>query len=114
MKTNQIKLSVLAVFAVAVIAVLSFQPKVVTQASAAGDAAADYGARCKACHGADASKKYDPAKSDEELVKIILEGKTAEKPPNMPGYKAKGMTEDEAKALNAYMRSLRTPKPAAE
>jgi cytochrome c1 len=27
----------------------------------------------------------------------------------MPGYEAKGMTADEAKALVTFMRSLRTP-----
>lgn len=114
MKTNQIKLSVLAIFAFAVIAVFSFQSRVITPASAAGDVAADFKAKCAACHGADASKKYDPAKPDADHIKVILEGKTAEKPPNMPGYKAKGMTDEQAKELAEYMRTLRTPKPAAE
>jgi cytochrome c1 len=38
-----------------------------------------------------------------------LKGKKGEKPPYMPGFEAKGMTEDQAKALAAYMRTLRTP-----
>lgn len=113
MKTNQIKLIVLAVFAVAIVTILSFQPKVVTTVSADGDAAADFKAKCIACHGATAAKHYDPAKPDADHIQVILKGKTAEKPPNMPGYEAKGMTAEQAKALAEYMRKLRTDNPPA-
>jgi hypothetical protein len=41
------------------------------------------------------------------LVKIILDGKAAEKPPNMPAYKDKGVTAEQAKALVDYMKSLK-------
>ena len=34
-------------------------------------------------------------------------GKKPEKPPNMPGYEEKGITEDQAKALVAYMKSIK-------
>lgn len=108
MKTNNIKLSVLAVFALLVVAVFSFQSRVVTKA-AAGDVAADYATKCKACHGADASKHFDPSKTVEAHTDIILKGKTAEKPPNMPSYEAKGMTKEEAKAFAEYMHGLRAP-----
>jgi hypothetical protein len=34
-------------------------------------------------------------------------GKKAEKPPNMPAYGEKGVTEDQATALVAYMKSIK-------
>jgi mono/diheme cytochrome c family protein len=71
------------------------------------DAAATYKSKCVACHGTKAEKKFDTAKSDEEHLQIILKGKKAEKPPNMPGYESKGMTTDQAKALLEYMKSVR-------
>jgi len=70
------------------------------------NAAATY-KKCVACHGAKAEKKFDATKSDDEHVQIILKGKKAEKPPNMPGYEAKGVTAEQAKALLDYMKSLR-------
>ena len=45
--------------------------------------------------------------ADAALVEIVLKGKKPEKPPNMPAYEAKGITGDQAKALVAYMRSLK-------
>ncbi len=64
------------------------------------DAATTYKtAKCVTCHGAKAEKKFDTTKSDDEHVQIILKGKKAQKPPNMPGYEAKGITADQAKAL---------------
>jgi len=72
------------------------------------DAAASYKSmKCATCHGAKAEKKFDAAKSDDEHVQIILKGKKLQKPPHMPGYEAKGVTADQAKALLAYMKSLR-------
>ena len=70
------------------------------------DAAGTY-KKCVACHGPKADKKFDPAKSDDEHVQIILKGKKAEKPPNMPGYESKGINAEQAKALLDYMKSLR-------
>ncbi len=72
------------------------------------DPGAEYKAKCAACHAPNASKFYDPAKADGEHVQAILKGRKGEKPPYMPGYEAKGMTEDGAKALAAYMKALRT------
>src|SRR4030095_1528316 len=71
------------------------------------DAAATYKSKCVACHGAAAEKKFDATLADADLVQIVLKGKKAEKPPNMPGYEAKGITEDQAKALVAHMKSLK-------
>jgi mono/diheme cytochrome c family protein len=70
------------------------------------DAATTY-KKCVACHGPKAEKKFDATKSDDEHIQIILKGKKAEKPPNMPGYESKGVTPDQAKALLEYMKSLR-------
>jgi mono/diheme cytochrome c family protein len=69
------------------------------------DAAALFKAKCVACHGATAEKKFDATKADEELIQIVLKGKKLEKPPNMPGYEEKGITADQAKALVAFMKS---------
>jgi mono/diheme cytochrome c family protein len=71
------------------------------------DAAATYKTKCVACHGAAAEKKFDNTLADAELVQIILKGKKPEKPPNMPAYGEKGITEDQAKALVAHMKSLK-------
>lgn len=71
------------------------------------DPVAAYKAKCAACHTQNASKFYDPAKPDEEHIQIILKGKKGEKPPYMPGFEAKGMTQEEAKGLAEYMKGLR-------
>ena len=71
------------------------------------DAAATYKAKCVACHGATAEKKFNNTLSDAELVDAVLKGKKGEKPPNMPAYQDKGINEDQAKALVAFMKSLK-------
>ena len=71
------------------------------------DAAKTYKSKCFACHGAAAEKKFDATLTDDDCVQIILKGKKPEKPPNMPAYGEKGITEDQAKALLAYMRSIK-------
>lgn len=71
------------------------------------DAATLYNSKCKMCHGATAEKKFDATKADDVLIQITLDGKTAEKPPNMPAFKEKGITPEQAKALVEHMKSLR-------
>ena len=71
------------------------------------DAAATYKGKCVACHGAAAEKKFDATVADADLVQIVLKGKKGEKPPFMPAYGEKGITEDQAKALVAHMKSLK-------
>src|SRR5215213_5191903 len=71
------------------------------------DAAAVYKAKCAMCHTANASKNFDPAKTDEQLTESILKGVKGEKPPFMPAYEAKGVTPEQAKALAAHMRTLK-------
>jgi mono/diheme cytochrome c family protein len=71
------------------------------------DTPAIYNTKCKMCHGATAEKKLDKTKADDALIQIVLDGKTADKPPNMPAFKEKGITPDQAKALVQYLKSLK-------
>ena len=71
------------------------------------DTAALYNTKCKMCHGATAEKKIDKTKADDVLVPIVLDGKTMEKPPNMPKFSERGITADQARALVGYMKSLK-------
>jgi mono/diheme cytochrome c family protein len=71
------------------------------------DASATFKAKCVACHGATAEKKFDATLADADLVQIVLKGKKGEKPPFMPAYEEKGINEEQAKALVAYMKSLK-------
>jgi mono/diheme cytochrome c family protein len=70
------------------------------------DAAGTYKAKCFACHGAKAEKKFNAALSDSDMVQAILKGKKPEKPPNMPAFEERGITADQAKALVSYMKSV--------
>ena len=91
------------------ISVFHSDPVVTFAAVVQTDTAAVYKTKCAMCHSPKAEKLYDPAKKDEEHIEVILKGKKGEKPPYMPGFEAKGMKPEEAKALAEYMRSLRTP-----
>ena len=71
------------------------------------DAAATYKAKCVVCHGASAEKKFNATVADADLVQTVLKGKKGEKPPFMPAYEEKGINEEQAKALVAYMKSLK-------
>jgi mono/diheme cytochrome c family protein len=71
------------------------------------DAAATFKAKCQACHGAAAEKKFDATLPEADLVQVVLKGKKGEKPPFMPAFGEKGVTEDQAKALVAFMKSLK-------
>jgi mono/diheme cytochrome c family protein len=71
------------------------------------DAAGTYKAKCIACHGATAEKKFDPTLSDSDLLQAVLKGKKPEKPPNMPAFEERGITAEQAKALVDYMKTLK-------
>lgn len=71
------------------------------------DAAAIYKAKCVACHGATAEKKFNVTLSDGDLVQAVLKGKKGEKPPFMPAFEEKGINEEQAIALVAHMKSLK-------
>ena len=72
------------------------------------DPAAYFKAKCVMCHGQKAEKKFDATLTDEQYIDAILKGKKPEKPPNMPAYGAKGVTEEQAKGLLEHMKHLRT------
>jgi mono/diheme cytochrome c family protein len=104
---NKIKVVTLAAAVTAVFCLGSLIPASGSAASEDQfDAAAAYKAKCVACHGAKSEKKFDATKADAVQVETILKGKKMEKPPNMPAYEEKGITEDQAKALVAYMKSI--------
>jgi len=111
MKLNRIKLIATVIFGLLVLAIVGFRSNpVVTSVSAnQNDAAATYKTKCAMCHSPKADKFFDPAKTDVEHVETIMKGKKGEKPPFMPGFEAKGMKPEEAKALTEYMRTLKTP-----
>ena len=69
------------------------------------DATGTFKAKCAMCHGQTAEKKFDATKADDDLIQIVLNGKQAEKPPNMPKFADRGITADQAKALVAFMKS---------
>jgi mono/diheme cytochrome c family protein len=71
------------------------------------DAAGTYKAKCVACHGATAEKKFDAALSDDDMLQAVLKGKKPEKPPNMPAFEERGITTEQAKALVTYMKTLK-------
>ena len=106
MKTFKIMaLTTVAATLVAGFALISAAARVNTEQDF--DAAATYKAKCVACHGAAAEKKFDATIADTDLVQIILKGKKGEKPPFMPAYEEKGINEEQAKALVAHMKSLK-------
>jgi mono/diheme cytochrome c family protein len=104
LSVKQIKLTTLATAAALALG-LAFTVQPVTRAAAAEDAAATFTAKCKMCHGPSAEKLFDATKSDADLVKAILEGATSAEGKKMPAFKS--LNEDAAKALVAYMKSLK-------
>lgn len=111
MTTQKTKLFAIILFAVPFFLLTIFKETPARVGTFMGDdPAATYKTKCAACHTPKADKFYDPAKADEEHVEIILKGKKGEKPPFMPGYEAKGMTEEEAKTLAEYMKTLKPAK----
>ena len=111
MTKNQIKLFTILFFAFPFLMLAAFRVTPVTvSANTADDPATLFkDNKCFVCHTPTASKFFDPTKPEAELVQTILKGKKGEKPPYMPSFEAKGITEDAAKGLAAYMKSLRCP-----
>jgi mono/diheme cytochrome c family protein len=108
----QVRKVVATLFAVALLSALVFSVGAQGTDPDPNDSAAYYRAKCVACHGQKAEKRFDSALSEEQLVEAILKGKKPEKPPNMPSYEAKGINADQAKALVTYMKQLKDA-PAA-
>ena len=97
----------LAIVVTVLVSALAFLIISVPARTVEDDAAAFYKTKCAMCHGPAAEKKFDASKPDADLTQVVLKGKKAEKPPNMPAYEEKGVTEDQAKTLIAYMKSLK-------
>ena len=98
--------------AIALTAVFLFGGIFYSLASAQGEAqpsdpAAYYKAKCVVCHGPKAEKKFDATLTEEQHLDAILKGKKPEKPPNMPAFGERGVTQEQAKALLEYMKQLR-------
>jgi mono/diheme cytochrome c family protein len=107
MRISRIKLIAIGLFILPVMLVTIFRSTPVI-VSANDDAATTYKAKCAMCHGQKAEKFYDATVPDADQVTAILKGKKGEKPPYMPAFETKGITEDDAKALAAYMKTLKT------
>ena len=110
MRLNQTKFIAAAILLLPLLVIFAVKTEPMIVSASEADTATTYKAQCAMCHSAKAEKFYDPAKSDEEQVAIVLKGKKGEKPPYMPGFEAKGMKPEDAKALVEFMRGLRTPK----
>ena len=78
------------------------------QETQASDPAAFFKAKCVACHGQKAEKRFDTALTEEQQIDAIMKGKKVEKPPHMPAYGEKGVTAEQAKALLEHMKQLRS------
>lgn len=114
MKINNIKLIATVLFALPLLLLTAFTatPKM-TAASNDDDAAVMFTKfLCVACHTKTASKNFDATKADAELVQTVLKGKKADKPPNMPSFEAKQVTEAQALSLITYMKGLKAAAPA--
>jgi len=77
---------------------------------AADDGSAIYGTKCKACHGAAGEGKIGPklqgtSVSEEQIVDMLTKGKDGKKAPH--GKPVSGLTEDQAKAVAAYVKTLK-------
>jgi mono/diheme cytochrome c family protein len=103
----KVSITIWLAFAGVVFAVTFLLASVPARTSTQDDIAALYKAKCFACHGATAEKKFDATKGDDVLIETVLKGKKMEKPPNMPAYEEKGITAEQSKTLVAYMKSLK-------
>jgi len=108
MSLNKIKFIAIALVIAPAIAISAFQTRPVGAAVTFDDAAATYKAKCSMCHTPTASKFFNTALSDDEMVQAILKGKKGEKPPYMPAFEEKGITADQAKELVAHMKQLKS------
>ena len=107
---NKNKLAAIVLFSIFVVVIsISRDVRVGATGPTADDPATMFKTKCAMCHSPKAEKFYDPSRPDEEQVQAILKGKKGDKPPYMPAFETKGLTEDDAKALASYMKSLRTP-----
>lgn len=77
---------------------------------AAEDGAAIYKSKCAACHGADGAGKIGPAVkgtalTDAQITDLLTKGAAGKKAPH--GKAVSGLTDDQAKAVAGYVKSLK-------
>jgi len=107
MKLNQRLNMLLVSVAAAIFATVLIAVPVARATQDPGDPAAFYKAKCVACHGQKAEKRFDSTLPDDQLLNAVMKGKKVEKPPNMPAFEDKGVTADQAKALITLMKQLK-------
>jgi mono/diheme cytochrome c family protein len=66
-----------------------------------------YKPNCEECHGSTAEKRFNPDNPESQMIDAILNGAKAEDTKDMPAFNQKGIDEQKAKILIAYMKSLR-------
>src|SRR5712691_4875189 len=71
------------------------------------DPKAYYKLNCAECHGSEAEKRFNPDLPESQMIDSILNGAKAENTRDMPAFAEKGIDEQRAKALIAYMKSIR-------
>lgn len=81
-----------------------------SSAWAADEGAALYKAKCAGCHGPAGEGKMGPALkgtklSEQELVDVLAKGAETKKPPHKKGIS--GLTQQQAKAVATYVKSLK-------
>ena len=99
---NQTKKFAVSLLALPVFAVLFLTSAALPMQAQGEGVEATYKAKCAMCHGVKAEKSFDSTKPDEALADAVLKGIK----PKMPSYDQK-LGSDQAKALVAYMKSLR-------
>jgi mono/diheme cytochrome c family protein len=77
---------------------------------AQGGGDATYKSKCAACHGAAGEGKVGPALkgtklSEDEMVAVVTKGKEGKKAPHSKAMS--GLTEEQAKAVAQYVKSLK-------
>jgi mono/diheme cytochrome c family protein len=103
---RQVKNTAIAIAVIFLFGVVFLNVAATTQDAQPSDPAAFYKAKCVACHGQKAEKRFDTALTEEQQLDAIMKGKKVEKPPHMPAYGEKGVTAEQAKALLDYMKQL--------
>lgn len=92
--------------AVLVLALFAFSGINVAQ----DDGAATYKSKCAACHGAGGEGKVGPALKDtklseDDVLLVVSKGNEAKKAPHKKGIA--GLTDEQAKAVAHYVKSLK-------
>jgi mono/diheme cytochrome c family protein len=77
---------------------------------AAEDGAAVYKAKCAMCHGTEGQGKVGPALkgtslSEDQIVDLLSKGAAGKKAPHTKAVN--GLSEDQAKAVAAFVKSLK-------